>query len=141
MAWEDHYDLYGDPVLKEKALRERKEWSLSVTERRKKEKEEKKMVEKPAPTPNVHSEAGLLGPYDVSSEAKRTYTYLHVTAEGGTGNITKTIHEPVKLWIKHKDGKTGSHRVLDAAGDVHYMPEDWKFLTWTPKEGKPAVEF
>lgn len=90
--------------------------------------------------PDTKTEEGLLGPYDISDELARTYEYVHFTG-GEMHNLYRTIQNPVKLWIKPKAGRTGSHRILDAQGVVHYAQEDWKWLSWIPKDVTSPVAF
>lgn len=90
--------------------------------------------------PQVHDATGMFKA-DVSMEAWREYDHFVFMPDGKMFVITTRIEEPVTLWIKEKPGRTGSHRVLDAKGVVHYIVEDWKRLRWQAKPGSNPVDF
>lgn len=50
---------------------------------------------------------------DLTNEKSRTYYF-------GDGS-TYTVYEPQKLWVR----KSGSHRLIDAAGQKHYITSKW----------------
>lgn len=78
-------------------------------------------------TKDVTKEVSSTAPVfaDISNELYRTYTFP-------TGEVT--INEPVKLSVKRKP-EGDSHRIIDAAGNSHYIPAGWLKLSWKGKEG------
>ena len=72
--------------------------------------------------------------HDISSEQWRKYTF----PDGDEA----WIHHPVALSLKILNDppatRGGSHRVVDAAGESHYVPRGWILLTW---KSKPFYEF
>jgi hypothetical protein len=66
---------------------------------------------------------------NIADEFSRTYRF--------PGNETVTIVQPRKLNVS----KSGGHRVVDAAGNSHYIPTGWIQLTWQVKPGRPAFAF
>lgn len=69
---------------------------------------------------------------DISDEKSRTYTFA--------GDNTVTVYAPSKLSVKSKPNGD-SHRIADVFGNGHYIPAGWLMISWTVKEGKPAVAF
>lgn len=65
---------------------------------------------------------------DISAEEFRQYSFP-------TGSVTITA--PVQLCVT----KSGSHRVLDAQGNSHYIPSGFLHIAWKSKEGKEAFLF
>jgi hypothetical protein len=66
---------------------------------------------------------------DISDELSRTYRFA--------GGEEVVITRPTALNVS----ASGGHRVLDAAGDSHYIPTGWIHLTWTAKPGQPQFAF
>lgn len=62
---------------------------------------------------------------DISSEQFREYTFA--------GGDVVRIEKPSKLHVS----ESGGHRVLDGAGESHYIPPKWIRLRWVAKEGSP----
>jgi len=60
---------------------------------------------------------------DISSELYREYTFP-------SGSVR--IDSPLKLNVS-KNG----HRVFDANGTSHYIPQGWIHLKWEVKDGQP----
>lgn len=83
-------------------------------------------------TPQVYSREGMTGPHDLTKEAWREYLL--------PGGDTYKITLPVALYVRRKE-LGDSHRVLDAAGIVHYVPERWTILRWQPKTPADPVQF
>lgn len=61
---------------------------------------------------------------DISSERYREYRFI-------AGEIVR-IEEPQLIHI----GMAG-HRIFDAAGISHYIPNGWIHLSWEAKDGEP----
>lgn len=51
-------------------------------------------------------------------EEKRTYLYPHPTMNE---LVEVTIDSPSKLFVK----SSGSHKLVDSSGQLHYMPKGW----------------
>lgn len=65
---------------------------------------------------------------DVSrAECRRSYIF--------SDGFEYTIEEPKTVYITD----SGSHRVEDVAGQVHYVGADWRVIKWTVMAGSPAV--
>ena len=60
---------------------------------------------------------------DISSEEYREYVF--------PGEETVRIEKPQKLNVSD----SGGHRLLDGAGESHYIPNGWIHLRW---KGEPA---
>lgn len=73
--------------------------------------------------PPFKNESGLTFA-DISSESFRTYDY---------GNKTVTIKNPIYLNVS----KSGGHRLFDAEGFSHYVPNGWVHIFWKAKDGQP----
>jgi hypothetical protein len=67
--------------------------------------------------------------HNIAAEETRSYVY--------TDGYEYEIYEPKKLFIT----TSGSHRILDADGGVHYPKSDWRAIRWTPKDIKNPVQF
>lgn len=65
---------------------------------------------------------------DISSELFRTYDFK---------GYLVTIEEPDKLNVS----RSGGHRVVDKAGNSHYIAPGWVKLGWRAREGQPAFVF
>jgi len=63
---------------------------------------------------------------DISSEQFREYLF--------PGGEVVRIENPQKLYV---DGESKSHRVFDASGESHYIPNKWIHLRWKTREGEP----
>ena len=63
---------------------------------------------------------------DISSEQFREYLF--------PGGEIVRIENPLKIYV---DEESKSHRVFDASGESHYIPNKWIHLRWKSKEGKP----
>lgn len=62
---------------------------------------------------------------DISSEQYRIYEF--------NNGKTVMITEPLKLNIS----KNGGHRIYDASGISHYIPQGWLHLSWRAKPNQP----
>ena len=67
--------------------------------------------------------------HDISSENSRTYIY--------TDGFEYQIFGPKRLFIT----ESGSHRVQDVDGDVHYPKSDWRAILWSPNDKQNPVKF
>lgn len=61
---------------------------------------------------------------DISSEVVRVYEF---------SDITIKINSPVALSVSD----SGGHRILDHAGECHYIPSGWVHLHWIVKDDSP----
>lgn len=66
---------------------------------------------------------------DISSEEQRTYVFPD-------GDKVEILH-PLEINVS----ESGGHRILDAAGYSHYIPDGWIHLYWTTKPGSPHFVF
>ena len=62
---------------------------------------------------------------DISKEANRTYNF-------GQKGFVK-VNNPVYLSVS----SSGGHRIFDASGQSHYIPNGWIHLSWVVREGEP----
>jgi hypothetical protein len=62
---------------------------------------------------------------DISSEQYREYRF--------PGGDTVRIDAPQFLSVS----ASGGHRIFDADGNSHYVPNTWLHLTWRAKDGEP----
>lgn len=65
----------------------------------------------------------------IEDEQVRTYKFPN--------NEIVTIKEPLKLNVS----ESGGHRILDAAGESHYIPKGWIQLSWKVKDGREPFAF
>lgn len=75
---------------------------------------------------------------DISDEQYREYEWS-VLLDGKPGRVCARINNPVGLVVG-----TTTHRVLDADGVVHCVPnvgERGCVLRWKVKDGSPAIRF
>lgn len=72
---------------------------------------------------------GNLPTSDLSNELYRMYDF--------GDEKTIRIDSPLALNVS----RSGGHRILDAEGVSHYVPEGWIHLKWESKEGAPAFDF
>lgn len=62
---------------------------------------------------------------DISTEQWREYTFPN--------NEVLRITAPLYLAVSDSQG----HRILDAAGESHYISAKWLTIRWKAKEGEP----
>ena len=61
---------------------------------------------------------------DISSEEWREYVF-------DSGTVFR-IERPLRLHVSEN-----GHRIYDAEGISHYVPNGWIHLKWQPKDGEP----
>lgn len=68
------------------------------------------------------TDAGSYDQIDVSDEESRTYVF----------GVDRAYRIDLPLIVAVKKGKDGhSHRVIDSAGQCHYIPKGWIAIYWT----------
>lgn len=80
----------------------------------------------------------LLKFQDISDEQYRSYVF--------SDGQTVTVESPVAVAVstssvRPRYGSYHSHRVVDNAGTVHYIPAGWLKLTWRNKPGTKPCKF
>jgi hypothetical protein len=68
---------------------------------------------------------------DISSEKYREYIFPYFWK----GNVR--IKNPLKLHVS----ESGGHRIIDAQGKSHYIPNKWVHLWWKVKPGCKHFDF
>ena len=89
-------------------------------------KEEKQITL--GPLPQIQREAWL----DISKESWREYSFPDMRVR---------IVEPARLYVTTKITSTvvpiDSHRIVDKAGQPHYIPVGWRYLNWETTSDNP----
>src|ERR1043165_104683 len=76
----------------------------------------------------------------VQNETKRYYDVPVFKADGTPVKgvtVRVVIEAPQWLFVR----PSGSHLVVDSAGETHYIPANFVHLAWLKKEGTDAAEF
>jgi len=79
--------------------------------------------------------------HDISKEMWRAYVY---PSPDGDGVVEIKIDNPVAVAMKAPSetfARGGRHRILDADGVSHYIPQGWVDMKWKNAPGTPRFGF